>query len=364
MQKWIVTGISGSDRIELLDDLADYSSKTLNKTVRVHDVGKLIAEACQKSGRTMVDKKILDVDKSFLAALRSTALKSVKIAMLEEPSVDLHLIGIHATFRWRNRLLPGVSFYDVLSLDPDGFINIHRDVEKVIAKNKQNHKWEPEDVPDAKSTQVWMMEEEFVTEVLAEVTGKPIIIVSRDHKIKNLTDLFFSNKRKVYLSYPITPVRESNPELLDKIQGEILGQLEKNFVVFNPLAIQDMPLTYDGAEERVPELVGQLSPEVKEIIKKRTIERDFQFIDQSDAVIVFYLTDKLSPGVLAEIYYAHRNMKPVFLVLSGKHSPFIEDAADVIVSDIDDIIPYLNRFAKTGKWAQPAPYSGPRKLDP
>jgi adenylate kinase/nucleoside 2-deoxyribosyltransferase len=350
-QKWIVTGISGSDRIELLNDLANYSAKELSKTVRVHDVGKLIAEACQKSGRTMVDKKILDVDRSFLASLRSTALKDVKIAMLEEPSVDLHLIGIHATFRWRNRLIPGISFNDVLSLDPNGFINIHRDVEEIIAKNQQNDKWESENVPNAQSTQEWMMEEEFVTEVLAEVTGKPIIIVSRKHKLKNLADFFFSNKRKVYLSYPITPVRESNPELLEEIQGKILEQLETYFIVFNPLTIQDMPLTYDDTKSEVPDLVGQLTPEVKEIIKKRTIERDFQFIDQSDAVIVFYLTDKLSPGVLAEIYYAHRNMKPVFLVLSGKRSPFIEDAADVIVQKIDDIMPYLKRFSETGKWA-------------
>ena len=350
MKKWIVTGISGSERIELLNSLADYASSELGKTVRVHDVGKLIAEACQKAGRTMVDKKILDVDRSFLASLRSTALKSVKIAMLEEPSVDLHLIGIHATFRWRNRLIPGVSFHDVLGLDPDGFLNIHRDIKKILAKNQQNEKWEPENVPDAQATQEWMIEEEFVTEVLAEVTNKPVMIVSRDHKLKNLSDIFFSDKRKVYLSYPITPVRKSNPKLLKKIQGEILDQLEEHFVVFNPLTIQDMPLTYI-TENEVPELVGQITPEVKEIIKKRTIERDFKFIDQSDAVIVFYLTDKLSPGVLAEIYYAHRNMKPVFLVLPGERSPFIEDAADIIVQNVEDIMPYLKKFSETGKWA-------------
>jgi hypothetical protein len=44
----------------------------------------------------------------------------------------------------------------------------------------------------------------------------------------------------VYLSYPITEIREENPELLEKIQGPILQRLEKLFVVFNPLSIQDM----------------------------------------------------------------------------------------------------------------------------
>jgi hypothetical protein len=32
---------------------------------------------------------------------------------------------------------------------------------------------------------------------------------------------------------------------------------------------------------------------------KRTIERDYRFIDQSDVVVVLYMTEKVSPGVLA-----------------------------------------------------------------
>jgi nucleoside 2-deoxyribosyltransferase len=82
-----------------------------------------------------------------------------------------------------------------------------------------------------------------------------------------------------------------------------------------------------------------------EIIKARMIERDFQFIDQSDIVVVFYLTDKVSPGVLAEIYYAHRNQKPAFIALPGARSPFLEDVANVIAPSIEESLRHLETLA-------------------
>ena len=48
MQKWIVTGISGSERIELLNELKDYICKKMGKRVEVYDVGELIKTECKK----------------------------------------------------------------------------------------------------------------------------------------------------------------------------------------------------------------------------------------------------------------------------------------------------------------------------
>lgn len=347
MQKWIVTGISGSDRIELLQELKTYSEQKLGKQVVVHDVGQLIRDECQRTRNPLIDKRILDVDRSLLACLRSSSLKDVRLSFQEVPKADIHFVGVHASFRWRNRIIPGISFQNLLDLKPNGFIHVHRNVKDILEKNKKNPKWDEETLPNLEQTQEWMMEEEFITEVLAEVLNVPIYIVSRDHNIQNLADLFFSDKKRVYLSYPITEIREENPELLEKIQGPILQRLEKLFVVFNPLSIQDMPLTYEDAKGKIPELIDQMSPNAKEIIKKRTIERDYQFIDQSHAVVVFYLTNRVSTGVLSEVYYAHRNMKPVYMVLSARRGPFIEDAADVIENDIETLFPSLEEFANT-----------------
>lgn len=192
-----------------------------------------------------------------------------------------------------------------------------------------------------------MIEEEFVTEVLADVLGKPLFLVARRHHPSNISDLFFSDKKKIYLSYPITAVKDDNPNLLGQIQGEILEELEKLFVVFNPLAIEDISLTYLKEGDAVPKLLEQLTPKAKQLLKARTVERDFQFIDQSDAVVVFYLTDKVSPGVLAEIYYANRNMKRVFACFQGKASPFLEGAVTELTTTIDEQMALLRSFGGT-----------------
>ena len=238
-----------------------------------------------------------------------------------------------------------MSYQDVIEIQPSGFINIVRDVKDIMARNEKNPKWDPDTLPNVQETQEWMMVEEFASEILAEVVNRPIYLISRTHNLANLTDLFFSQKKKIYLSYPITAIEKDEPQLLEKIQGPILKELEELFVVFNPLTIKDMALAQEGTTNAFPESVDQLTVKAVEIIKTRTIERDFQFIDQSDAVVVLYPTEKVSPGVLAEIYYAHRNLKPVFMFFPGRKSPFIEDATTQIETTLEALMKRLKTFA-------------------
>lgn len=348
MEKWIVTGISGSGRIELLNELEQHAT-TKGKSVLVHSISDLIQKECRTKNIPFTDKRILDLDINLLGMLRSSALKQAIIDVYRQSNVDYHLIGTHATFRWKHRLIPGVSYSDLMEFKPDGFVNIVDDVKTVLEINKKNPKWDPEEVPDAVETQEWMMEEEYVTEVLASVFDRPMYLVSRNHKISNLADLFFTNKKKVYLSYPITAVRKENPDLLERIQGEILEQLENLFVVFDPLGIKDMELTYQKVSEQLtdlPDSITKLDDKSKKLIKSRTVARDFRFIDQADAIVVFYLTEKLSPGVLAEIFYAHRNQKPVFMVFPYSKSPFIETTTTYIEDTIDKLVDRLKEFAE------------------
>ena len=139
------------------------------------------------------------------------------------------------------------------------------------------------------------------------------------------------------MSYPITAIKESDPELLKRIQGEILSELEESFVVFNPLSIKDMSLTYDANSTTLSGSIAEISDTAKKIIKSRTVERDYRFIDQSDATVVIYPTDKLSPGVLSEINYSFNNQKPVFIYFDGPRSPFIEANATYLTNDLQDL---------------------------
>lgn len=340
MQTWLVTGVSGSDRIELLNAVAKHC-QTLSRSVVVHDVGAIMAEEARRQRLDFADDRILDVDARLLRTLRAGAIKEVRARIGERRDADVHLVGLHATFRWKGRLIPGVSFVDIADLRPDGFINVIDDVRTVHDRNSRNPKWTFSGVPDLAETQDWMIEEEFVTEVLAEVQSRPMFLVARKHRLENLADLFLSKKKRIYLSYPITAVRDQ-PELLARIQGEILEELESLFVVFNPLVIEDMSLV---AGRDLPATVDAVTPDAKALIKSRTVERDFQFIDQCDAVVVYYMTDKVSPGVLAEIYYAHRHQKPVFVCFPHSVSPFLEGAVTEISNTPEAQMEILRRLA-------------------
>jgi nucleoside 2-deoxyribosyltransferase/adenylate kinase len=346
MQKWVATGVSGSGRIELLQELALHG-RELGRTVVVHDVGALIKQECARNRMPFSDERVLDLDQNLLRSLRSAALKEANISILKEPRADLHFIGVHATFRWKHRIIPGMSYSDLVELQPDGFLNVVDDIKTIASNNARNPKWDDGTRPSLEDTQEWMLEEEFVTEVLADVLAKPMFIAARRHDTRNLADLFFTNKKRIYLSYPITAVQKDNPDLLERIQGPVLRALEQLFVVFNPLAVKDMSLAAAETLEGLPTSVAGITPKAKEIIKARTIERDFQFIDQADAVVVFYMTDRLSPGVLSEILYAHRNQKPVFMAFAGARSPFIEDVTTVIEGDVDRLMKHLAEWAKS-----------------
>jgi len=338
MAIWVATGVSGSGRRELLDALAE-EARSAGQRVAAHDVGELLRRECRRIGLPFDDQRILNVDRRLLESLRSSALRQAQLQIVQSPSDTLHFVGVHAVFRWKHRIIPGISYGDLAELNPAGLLNIVDDLATVCSTNRSNPKWTPDSLPSYTETQDWMMEEELVTETLGDVLGKPVFLVSRRHRIPNLLDLFFTPKKRIYLSYPITAIRKDNPKLLNEIQGPILKKLEELFVVFDPLAIKDMALV-SRAES--------LTRDARQMVKARTIDRDFQFIEQADGIVVFYMTDKLSPGVIAEIQYAHRHQKPVFVAIPGDRSPFLEDVATRIAPTLDALMPTLRRWARDG----------------
>ncbi|MCK5677012.1 MAG: hypothetical protein KAH72_00860 [Flavobacteriaceae bacterium] len=138
----------------------------------------------------------MDIDKNLLQTLRENALKEVELLKFKNPDTDLHLIGIHATFRWKHRLIEGLSYRNLSRFKIGGFINIVDDVKQIFQINSKNKKWDKDTLPKLEETQNWMIEEEFATQVLADFYKKPMYVVARNHNISNLYDFFFSDKKK------------------------------------------------------------------------------------------------------------------------------------------------------------------------
>ncbi len=288
-------------------------------------------------------EKVLDSDPAVLSLARRTAF--YEIAQLAA-DYEHTLIGLHACFRWRGSLLEGFSFKDIEIIQPDMLINVVDNVADISARMEKSMQWSG---MGRSTLNVWLDEEEFLTRQLAQLIEKPYYAVAKQHTLKNFYELLFSPRKPVfYLSYPITLLTDT-PKEIETIR-QMGDELSSFFIVFDPLSIKDMALVTVGGEAgdntQSVSTVGEMRKDVVEQIKTRTISRDYQFIHQSDFVVVIYPTDKLSPGVLSEMNYASRHNKPVYAVYNGVRSIFFENLCERIFDTFEDLKDFLYKTYK------------------
>lgn len=343
--KIICTGISCSGRKELMEDFATFcAQKGLN--IGFFNVGDFMRQIGAESNVDFTEK-VLDSDPAVLSLARRTAF--YEIAQLAADYKHT-VIGLHACFRWRGSLLEGFSFKDIAIIRPDILINVVDNITDISERMGGSMQW----ADTGKATlNVWLDEEEFLTRQLAQLIEKPYYAVAKQHDLENFYELLFAPKKPIfYLSYPITLLKDT-PEEIDKIR-EMGKKLRRSFIVFDPLSIKDMALVTctkgDGADRlSLPPTMSEMDGDVIEQIKTRTISRDYQFIHQSDFVVVIYPTDKLSPGVLSEMNYASRHNKPVYAVYTGTRSIFFENLCDRIFDTFEELADFLTTMYKTDK---------------
>ena len=341
---WLITGVSGCGWKELLNEMKEKAAHYCpDREIYTYDVGYYMEKECERLNISISKQDILDVDENLLETIRSLAFKEVlgKIKSHADENA-LTFIGVHAVFQWKNRLIPGVSYYDLgdPELNLSGVINVIDDINTIISNNEVNPIRIKARALSPVETQRWMQEEELLSKTIADIKKCPFYIIARKHDVRNLLDFFLGEKKKVYLSYPITAIRGDDPSKLELFQKNTLPALYEHFVVYNPLTISDLGNISKFKEDENYE-------KITDLVNVRTIQRDFRFIDQSNAVIVYYDTEKNSPGVFAEIYYAYRTGKPVFIFFPYKVSPFLQEAVTSIDDNLDSFMARLEDFAKS-----------------
>ena len=171
---------------------------------------------------------------------------------------------------------------------------------------------------------IWRDFETSLTQMLADYQEKPFYLLAREEPPEALYRLCQQPRaRTVYLSYPITAILKEDPALIHaaKAVGDRLQTA--GFVVFNPLSVEDAGEGLGSYAADVPVPPEQFAA-AQPYIDSQMIGRDFQLIDQSDLVVVYYPTDKLSPGVLSEMMHARDRRIPVYLCgFPGAISPFM-----------------------------------------
>ncbi len=334
----ICTGISCSGRKELMGEFAALC-RGKGKQIGFFNVGDFMGSAAAASGVQFTDK-VLDSDPAVLSLARRSAFYEIANTAHD---YEHTFVGLHACFRWNGKLVEGISFRDMEHFPADVFINVVDNLADIAHRMEDNPQWTG---MRRDEINVWLDEEEFLTKQLANLKGKIHYTVARQHDLGNFYDLLFSKKKKFYLSYPITLIRKEAPDQIESIRS-FGSKMQQDFIIFDPLCIGDMDLIHstEPSQEEVDDseitTLSDIDRNFRVQIKTRTISRDYQFIHQSDFIVVIYPTDKLSPGVLSEMNFASRYNKPVYAVYSHARSPFFENLCERIFGTIKELEAFL-----------------------
>ncbi|MFX0049855.1 MAG: AAA family ATPase [Candidatus Hermodarchaeota archaeon] len=328
----IVSGISGSGRSDAVNDLKVYLQKNFpKKKLVVMSTNRMMWKKAKELRMDVKREKMLDLSPPTLQALRSTVferiLREVEEHEKNHDNVAI-IINTHATFRWRQHLMPGLDFFYLTKLKPDLFLTIINVINDIYNNLEANPLWKG--MNNRYQLGIWQEEEVFTTKLMAETMKKPFYIIARRQPPETLYRLIFEHEvsEKVYLSYPMTHIRDEEKKKDIKNLAQELRSL--GFVVFDPGTME-----LEKVYEEIPE-------DIRVYDFYQTVYRDFQLIDQGTMVVIFYPEIVHSSGVVNEQAYGFRNNKYVFAVFPTKiYSPFTSFFADKTFQSVSELISFL-----------------------
>ncbi|MHA1971622.1 MAG: AAA family ATPase [Candidatus Hodarchaeales archaeon] len=328
----IVSGISGSGRSDVVKELEDYIKKHHpEKKIVIMNTNRMMLEAAKELRMDVKREKMLDLSPSTLQALRSTVFERI-LREVEEYEKEHNEVAVvldtHATYRWREHLMPGWDFFYLTKLKPDIFITVINVINDIYETLEANPLWGG--MNNRLQLGIWQEEEAFTTKLITEILKKPFYILARRQPPETLYKLIFEHEKteKVYLSYPMTHIKdESKKNEIHKLAKELRNL---GFVVFDPGTME-----LEKVHEDIPE-------EIRIFDFYQTVYRDFQLIDQGTMVVVFYPEIVHSSGVVNEQAYGFRNNKYVFAVFPAEnYSPFTSFFSDKTFKSVDELIKFL-----------------------
>ena len=344
--KVICTGTSGSGKLEYLKQVVAEAERQGVK-IHLYNIGDLMFKKAEELECPTSPEKILDLSPSSLRTLRAAVFEEI---LKESEKVEHCIISTHGCFRWKNYLMSAFDVHYLNKLQPDLYITVIDGILNVSKRLNQSPAWQGR--LSLKDILIWRDEEIFVTKMMASFQQKPHYVVAIEQPLTTIYNLMFKpNITKVYLSYPIT-LMSHDKKKMNEVR-EFRDKLREHFEVFDPLAVEDTELTYEAdknSEEvydlsKLTEDFG-LEPSARAEIEDQTVIRDYMLIDQSDMVIVYYPTDKTSPGVLCEIIYGSTNNKEVHAVFKERVSPFLKFHCTKVFADAEAFFDY---FKETGR---------------
>jgi hypothetical protein len=213
---------------------------------------------------------------------------------------------------------------------------------------------------------VWREEEIIGTDMLRRGGGEnvPFYCLARGNQKDTIETfynlLFVQDKRKAYISFPMTAV-VGQPAVQAEIDA-FRQRMHSMMVCFDPVDVEDahLPQLARAARNRGKDTVEQClrgesveldCTEILQIerdINSQTYARDFLLIDQSDMIISFIPADaqgraSISSGVERELQHAHEAGKEVYVIWPAEQKPsvFVTQTATRVFRSVREAVAHL-----------------------
>jgi adenylate kinase len=352
----IVTGQVGVDKGPYLEAVKQAAVKK-GYDLEVFHVGKMMYQEAPD----VPPGRILNLPISRLNTLRRAVFKEILRLGDQHEHV---LVNTHATFRWRHGLFAAFDFDQIKTFNADVYITLLDNAESVHQRLLRDH-----DIDHTlKDIMVWREEELLATEILANILKGygHFFMISRGRNIPTTQTIyrlmFEREKRKVYLSFPMSHVMDL-PDTLAEID-RFKADINEHFITFDPADVDEFILhkMADEAQQKgeseieVPAAEGTVKLKTSEVLQisgdimGQIYMRDFKMVDQSDMIISLVPElpngkPALSSGVERELHHAFEGGKEVYVVWAcrGMPSPFITETATRVFRSTGEAIDHFRQ---------------------
>ncbi len=350
----VVTGMMGLDKKGYLRDVCAFAAQKGRK-VAVCNVGDMMyAEAPD-----IAKGRILDIPLKRLHLLRRSVFKDI---ITKANKTENLIVNTHATFRWRHGLFPAVDFDQMRQLNADMYICLIDSAEALHIRLSRKHSIQH----SLKDLLVWREEEVLGTEMLCRGINEktPFYCLARGCD-EQTTEIFYnlvfeSNRKKAYLSFPMTHVVDM-PEVRAEIK-RFRELMKRSFICFDPGDLEEayLPVYAHKATTRGVDFVEvtalsqtvrldlQQVMQIEGDINSQIYARDFMLIDQSDMIVSFIPTPRdgraaISSGVERELQHAHEAAKEVYVIWTASQRPsiFVTQTATRVFKSVNGAVQFF-----------------------
>ena len=228
----ICTGITGSERRQYLQELKDFARESGKlhvtdpwlKTKELHsDIDEAtILNATDEDRLGYFEEAYRDIA-NIIEDLRKRSKDSVAV------------VPMHSVFYWKSLFKDAVKDEFVEWLSPDLFITIVH----TMKATKANLDKDPHGrFPGITFPEIlhWRQREMQETKRWADTAKKQHIVIARNEPIETLYGVLFTDKKRIYFSYPMSYVAAGQ---MNKAKNLIFKLRDMGYIVFDPGSIDD-----------------------------------------------------------------------------------------------------------------------------